>query len=172
MHTTERSEAESFQTPPGDILLRPFESGDETAFRELNESWIRKYFAIEEKDSEVLNDPLTYILKPGGHILMAVHAGSPIGCCALLPMEGDCFEVAKMCVSEELRGAGIGRRLLYHVVEYARSIGARRLYLETNTKLTNAIHLYEAVGFRHVPVERVQPSPYARANVYMEMPLA
>ncbi len=172
MHTTERSEAESFQTPPGEILLRPFVPGDETAFRELNESWIRQYFAIETKDSEVLDDPLTYILKPGGHILMAVQAGSAVGCCALLRMEDGCFEVAKMCVSENLRGRGTGRRLLNYVVEYARSAGARRLYLETNTKLSNAIHLYEAAGFGHVPASRVQPSPYARANVHMEMWLA
>jgi putative acetyltransferase len=29
--------------------------------------------------------------------------------------------------------------------------------------------LYDAVGFTHVPVERVTPSPYARADVYLEM---
>jgi putative acetyltransferase len=172
MHTIERSEAEPLHTVPGEILLRPFEPGDEMAFRELNESWIRKYFAIEEKDSEVLNDPFNYILKPGGHILMAVHSGAPVGCCALLPMDDGCFEVAKMCVSESLRGRGVGRRLLSYVVEHARSIGARSLYLETNSKLANAIHLYEAIGFSHVPADRIHPSPYARANIYMEMSLA
>lgn len=119
----------------------------------------------------MLNDPLTHILKPGGHILMAVQGGSAVGCCALLAMEDGCFEVAKMCVSENLRGRGTGRRLLNYVVEHAKSIGARRLYLETNTMLTNAVHLYEAAGFRHVPAHLVQPSPYARANVYMEMRL-
>jgi hypothetical protein len=45
------------------------------------------------------------------------------------------------------------------------------LYLETNTKLQNAIRIYEAVGFRHLPAEQVKPSPYTRANVYMEMTL-
>ena len=171
MQTTERREADPLHPLPGSIQLRPFEPGDAAAFRQLNEAWIGKYFAIEEKDSEVLNDPFNYILKPGGHILMAVQAGSPIGCCALLAMGDGCYEVAKMCVSEGLRGQGTGRRLLNYVVEYARSIGARRLYLETNTKLANAIHLYEAVGFQHLPPERIQPSPYARANVYMEMSL-
>jgi len=35
--------------------------------------------------------------------------------------------------------------------------------------LANAIHLYESVGFRHLPPDRVTPSPYARSNVQMEM---
>ena len=48
----------------------------------------------------------------------------------------------------------------------------RRLYLETNRKLALAIRLYESVGFRHLPPERVVPSPYARANVYMELDLS
>jgi hypothetical protein len=32
-----------------------------------------------------------------------------------------------------------------------------------------AIRLYESVGFQHVPPERVIPSAYARADVYMEL---
>jgi putative acetyltransferase len=35
--------------------------------------------------------------------------------------------------------------------------------------LKDAVHLYEAVGFRHVPVERLPPLAYARADVFMEM---
>ena len=54
------------------------------------------------------------------------------------------------------------------MIAQAKVLGATRLYLETGTKLTNAIHLYESLGFRHLPPERVVPSPYARANVFME----
>jgi putative acetyltransferase len=149
--------------------FRPFATGDETAFRELNEAWIGHHFVVEEKDREVLGDPVTHILEPGGALLMAVENGTPIGTCALLAMGEGEFEVAKMTVAEEYRGHGIGRKLLEHVIGVARESGARRLYLETNRKLTNAIHVYESLGFRHLPPERVVPSPYARANVYMEL---
>jgi GNAT superfamily N-acetyltransferase len=64
---------------------------------------------------------------------------------------------------------GIGKKLLAHVIEYAQERGASRLYLETNSKLVNAIHVYESLGFRHLPPEQVHPSPYARADVYMEL---
>lgn len=153
------------------IHVRPFQNGDEAAFRELNEAWIAKYFAIEEADRIVLEDPVGNILAVGGHIFMAVSDEVPVGCCALLPMEPGAFELAKMAVREDLRGHGIGRKVLEYAIGQARKLGIARLYLETNRKLANAIHLYESVGFQHVSPDQVIPSPYARANVFMEMKL-
>ena len=151
------------------LTFRQFQPGDETAFRKLNEAWIRQYFSMEPKDHEVLGDPVTHILQRGGEITMAILEGRAIGCCALLAMGGGSFEIGKMAVAEESRGLGLGRKLLARVVERAREIGVQRLYLETSTKLPNAIHLYEAQGFVHLPPDRVRQSPYARSNVYMEM---
>jgi len=149
--------------------FRPFQAGDETAFRELNEAWIQQFFSIEAKDREVLGDPVRYILRPGGEIVMAILGDRAIGCCALLAMGEGSFEIGKMAVSEESRGLGVGRKLLTRVVERAREMGAKRLYLETSTKLPNAIHLYEAQGFVRLAPERVRQSPYVRSDVYMEM---
>ena len=149
--------------------IRPFQAGDDSAFRALNEEWISKSFGMEDKDRVTLGDPVGQILQPGGRIYIALHGEEPIGCCALIPMEPSVFELAKMAVAEGYRGQGIGRKLLEHVVDHAKALGTRRLYLETNSKLANAIHLYESVGFRHLPSERVKPSPYARADVSMEM---
>lgn len=161
-----------------DIVLRSFQPGDERAFRALNEQWIAKYFRIEEKDRETLNDPVGKILNYGGQIYLACIGDKPVGTCALIAMEPvvyevakitpGVYEVAKMAVEENYRGAGIGRRVLEHAVSEAARLGANRLYLETNNRLTNAIHLYESVGFRHLDPQRVKPSPYNRANVFME----
>lgn len=151
------------------VEFRHFEPGDEAAFRELNVAWIAGNFEVEEKDWEVVNDPIGHILQLGGAIFMAMQDGVAIGTCSLLPMKDGAFEVAKMTVAEKSRGQGIGKKLLAHVIEYAEGIGTRRLYLETNNKLTNAIHVYESLGFRHLPPERVQASPYVRANVFMEL---
>ncbi len=153
------------------IQIRPFEPGDEVAFRELNEAWIARYFVLEDADRKVLNDPVGNILNLGGHIFMAVDGPVALGCCALAPMHPGTFELAKMAVLESQRGRGIGRKLLEYAVAYARKIEATYLYLETNRSLANAIHLYESVGFQHVSPDQVIPSPYARANVFMEMKL-
>ncbi len=154
--------------PLPSIRIRSFQAGDETAFRTLNEEWIVQ-FGIESKDRIVLGDPVGHVLRPGGHIFFVVLGDVPIGCCALLAMGPGEFELAKMAVSERYRGLGIGRQLLEYAVAQARTFGARRLYLESNSRLQNAIHLYESVGFRHLPPERVPPPTHIRANLFMEM---
>ena len=154
------------------IEIRPFQVGeDAAAFRSLNEEWITRYFTLEKKDRETLSDPENMILGKGGHIFMVYLSHQAVGCVALIPMGGGVYELSKMAVSPELRGLGIGRRLLQHAVTQAKRIGARSLFLGSNAKLENAVHLYESIGFRHVAPESLPPMPYARANVFMEMPL-
>lgn len=152
-----------------EVTIREFEPGDEIAFRRLNEEWIQRYFRIEPKEAVVLASPRSTILDPGGKIFFALVDGQRVGCCALRRMSDHEFEVAKMAVTPEFQGAGIGRKLLRTVIEAGRASGAGRLYLETNHILTPAIRLYESMGFRHLPPERIVPSEYLRADVYMEL---
>jgi putative acetyltransferase len=156
-------------TPQTELAIREFKPGDEADFRRLNEEWILRYFALEPKERELLADPQGMILDRGGRIFLAVRDGQTVGCCALLVIVPGEFEVAKMAVTESFRRAGIGRQLLAKAIAEARALGAHRLYLETNQKLESAIRLYESMGFRHLPPERIIPSVYERANVYMEL---
>jgi putative acetyltransferase len=151
--------------------IRTFEDRDDAAFRDLNEQWITELFAIEPEDRKLLDDPREQILGTGGVIYVADLAGETIGCCALLPLGGAKFEVIKMAVAPDVRNRGIGKLLLQHTVENAPQIGARRLIIETNSKLKNAIRVYESCGFRHVPPEQLPPSAYTRADVFMELTL-
>lgn len=153
----------------GEVEFREFAAGDEAAFRGLNEVWIVRHFALEPKDVAILTDPRGLILDKGGRIFVAARSGVVKGCCALQAMGPGEFEVAKMTVAESERGSGIGRRMLAFVIAEARAMGVRRLYLETNRRLVAAIRLYEESGFKHLAPERVVPSPYARADVHMEM---
>ncbi len=155
-----------------EIEIRSLEVGeDTTAFRTLNEEWITRYFTLEKMDRETLGDPENRILRKGGHIFMVYLNHQAVGCVALIPLANGVYELSKMAVSPELRGLGIGRRLLQHAITQAKRIGAKSLFLGSNAKLTNAVHLYESVGFRHVDPENIPPMPYTRANVFMEMPL-
>jgi putative acetyltransferase len=137
------------------------------AFKALNVAWITHYFALEPKDLEVLDDPWGRVIAPGGHILMAVEDGEAIGCVALLTMKGGGLEVAKMAVTEAHKGRGIGRELMAACIARARQLGVARLYLETNSGLAPALGLYRSFGFK--VVENAEPSPYARADVAMEL---
>ena len=151
------------------VLIRSFRPEDANDFRRLNEEWITRYFRLEEKDSRTLQDPGKYILAPGGYVAMAFVENDAIGCCALIRQGDRSFEVAKMAVTPSWQGRRLGRKLLEHVIGEARQLKAERLYLETNSRLTPAIRLYESLGFRHLPAERITPSPYRRADVYMEL---
>jgi N-acetylglutamate synthase-like GNAT family acetyltransferase len=155
-----------------EVEIRPLEKGeDATAFRTLNEEWITRYFTLEKMDRETLGDPEKKILEKGGYVFMAYAGELAVGCVALIPIGNGVYELSKMAVSPELRGLGIGRRLLQHAIAQAKRIGARSLFLGSNAKLENAVHLYESVGFRHVAPENIPPMPYTRANVFMELPL-
>jgi N-acetylglutamate synthase-like GNAT family acetyltransferase len=151
-----------------EVLYRTFRPGDEAAFLRLNEDWISKFFTIEPADREIISDPRKHILAGGGQICIAEAAGEAIGCCALIAIAPGEFELAKMTVSESARGGGVGRKLLQFTISVARQMGARRLYLESNTKAAAAIHLYEQLGFRHLPGP-LHDSKYERANVFMEL---
>jgi GNAT superfamily N-acetyltransferase len=156
------------ETSPNTII-RPFEPGDAAAFKALNEAWITRLFALEPHDIEVLDDPQGQVIEPGGHILMAVRGDEPVGCCALVKLEDGGFELAKMTVAESLRGSGLGKQLMARAVEMGRTLGAPRLYLETNSSLANAIGLYASFGFVHLPPERRPETVYARGDVWMEL---
>jgi putative acetyltransferase len=139
------------------------------AFQALNEAWITTLFALEPKDRRVLGDPAGEIIAPGGEILFALEAGEAVGCCALIKLADGGFELAKMAVAEPFKGRGVGRALMAAAVAWARAKGAPRLYLETNSALAPALGLYRSFGFREItPAE---PSPYARADVVMELKL-
>jgi putative acetyltransferase len=154
------------------IEIRALQPGDDaTAFRTLNEEWIARHFTLEARDIEILGDPETTILRKGGSIFMVYADGLPVGCAALIPLGQGVYELSKMAVSPQLRGRGLGRRLLLHVIAQARLLGATSLFLGSNSRLADAVHLYESVGFRHVPPASLPPNPYSRANVFMQMPL-
>jgi putative acetyltransferase len=149
--------------------VRQFQPGDEEAFRKINEAWITRYFRLEEPDREALGDPRGHILDRGGAILIAEDQGEAVGCCALIPVEPGVYELAKMGVVDASQGRGLGGRLMQAAIDTARSMGAQRLVLETNSRLGPALRLYERAGF--VQVRASAHSAYARSEIRMELVL-
>ncbi|AFY96988.1 bifunctional helix-turn-helix transcriptional regulator/GNAT family N-acetyltransferase [Chamaesiphon minutus] len=137
-------------------------------FKRLNYEWIGKYFQLEEADRQSLNHPDEKILKPGGHIFMAVYNGESVGTCALIKMNDNTYELAKMAVTEKVKGKGIGWLLGQAAINKARELKAEKVFLESNTILEPAINLYQKLGFRKIVG---QPSPYQRCNIQMELKL-
>jgi len=152
------------------VRIVPYEDSYRTHFKNLNKEWIQKYFKMEEMDHRSLNHPKEYILDKGGHIMVALYEGEPVGVCALIKMDHPRYdyELAKMGVSPKAQGKGIGWMLGTSVAEKAKSLGAKKLYLESNTILKPAISLYRKLGFKKVAGA---PTPYERCNIQMEWEL-
>jgi putative acetyltransferase len=149
------------------LTYRSFRAGDAEIFARLNEEWITAFFVMEDEDRNILFHPEREILARGGHIFLVSLGSETVGCCALIFIEPGVYELAKMAVQNSFRGRGIGRHLLRHVLDEARVLGARKLVLQTSSRLDNAIHLYLEAGFRHIP--QIAAHQYARADVTMEL---
>ena len=148
------------------VEVVPFEPELRAHFHRLNVEWLQRYFHVEEIDERVLSNPEDEILAGGGAIWFARAGGRIVGTCALMQTEPGVFELTKMAVDPAAQGLGIGRKLIERAIDEFQMLGARELFLETNTKLAPAIRLYESVGFEHQPTVR-SGTHYSRANVYM-----
>lgn len=142
-------------------------------FKRLNLEWISRYFAVEAHDVEQLDHPEIHVLPRNGQIFLAQSGEQIVGCVAMVntgsPEQGNSeFELAKMAVSPTMQGKGIGKKLCLAAIDYARQLGVRTVWLESNRMLTPALTMYASVGFREVPSV---PTPYARADIRMEMRL-
>jgi len=150
------------------VQIVEYEPKYQSAFRTLNEEWISTYFEMEETDYKSLDNPEEYILKKGGKILVALYNDEPLGVCALIKMEDSVydFEMAKMAVSPKAQGKNMGWLLGQEIINVAKSMGASKIYLESNTILKPAISLYYKMGFQKVTG---RTTPYKRCNIQMEL---
>lgn len=138
-------------------------------FKALNVEWISQHWELEEPDFNALNNPEDYILNQGGIILIALYNNAPVGCCALIKIDEHTYELAKMAVSPKVQGKHIGLLLGQKIIDRAKLLGAKRLYLESNSVLKPAVNLYLKLGFTHL---KESTSPYNRCNVQMELLLS
>lgn len=149
------------------IEVTPFRPQYAADFRRLNFEWIERMFKVEAPDLKVLDDPERAIVLPGGMIFFAVEGETVVGTVAMIRGDDGRCELAKMAVAATHQRRGIGERLGSAGTAWARERGFRCVFLETNSRLDNAIRLYERLGFRHAPWPH--PSDYARGDVYMEL---
>ncbi|MFC1746984.1 GNAT family N-acetyltransferase [Candidatus Neomarinimicrobiota bacterium] len=85
---------------------------------------------------------------PGrGVFLVAYMNDNPSGCGAIRLLDADTAEVKRLYVQPEARRAGLGRRLMESLEAEARTLGARRMVLETGPRQPEALGLFSNTGF-------------------------
>lgn len=136
------------------------------SFKRLNIAWLEKYFVVEDFDLEVLSNPEKYIIDTGGFIFFAKYANKVVGTCALMKDSENTWELTKMAVADAYQGKKIGHKLAETAINKFKSFGEGVLFLESNSKLVNALHIYKKLGFV-LQDNLKEQSHYDRADVYM-----
>src|SRR5258708_2327275 len=95
---------------------------------------------------------------PSGELLLARDSnGIPVGCVGRPTEPPGCCEMKRLYVSPEVRGFGLGERLVDAVVKEAERIGFREMRLDTLPSMVGAIALYRKLGFQ--PIEPYYDTP-------------
>jgi GNAT superfamily N-acetyltransferase len=113
---------------------------------EIQQEMIARYGGPDETPV----DPAQFAA-PGGAFLVAHVDGEPIGCAGLRGRPAGEVELKRLYVRPAHRRRGYARGLLLAVEDRARSLGYRRLVLETGTAQPEAIALYEKAGYSLIP---------------------
>ncbi len=99
------------------------------------------------------------LVPPRGAFLVARIDGEPVACGAVKSIGRGVGSIKRMWVSASVRGMGMGRRILEALEAEARRLRLKKVRLETNRSLREAIRLYESSGYREVAA--FNDDPYA-----------
>lgn len=97
---------------------------------------------------------------PAGCMIVARLFGDPVGCGALRTLAPGVGEIKRMWIAPQVRGLGLGRRLLETLEQVARECGLGAVRLDTNGSLAEALCLYRTSGYREI--SRYNENPYAQ----------
>ena len=97
--------------------------------------------------------------KPAGRIALAMVGDQAAGCVAIKPLDPQTAEMKRLYVQPAYRGAGAGRLLATWAIDQARLAGYQRMRLDTLARMTQAVALYESLGFVRIDAYYVNPLP-------------
>ena len=140
-------------TDPADVTLRPFAPGDQPALRRLVLDGLGDHWgAIDETLNPDLDDVAGWYGPLDGYTVVACAGpdGRIVGGGTLYRDDAHTARLARVSVDRTLRGQGLGRRLVAHLVQVARERGYVAVVCETTDTWQDAIGLYLRCGFTEV----------------------
>ncbi len=134
----EKRKLESRKTP-GIVRIRPMTAEDIENAGALEKENLGK----EAWNQKQLLDALT---RDDTIYLVAEKAGRIVGLCGVQNISGE-GEVTNVSVARDVRGEGIGYKMVKQLLERGRGLGIKDYTLEVRAGNENAIRLYERLGF-------------------------
>jgi amino-acid N-acetyltransferase len=133
-----------------DVVIRRPTTADVRAIRRLVDTWVGRGILLEKETVQLYEDVQDFWVADRG--------GEIVGCGALHPLWEDLAEVRTVAVDPAVRGTGVGHLLVAQLVQTARDLGVRRVFV-----LTFEVAFFERHGF--VPIEGTPVTP----EVYAEL---
>ena len=112
-------------------------------------------FDLESKDSDLKDLEESYLRSGGIFEVLEDRDGNLLGTYGLFRLTNETCELRKMYFVAEIRGIGLGRRVLERAVDHARRLCYQSIVLETISVLKDAIRLYTRFGFVPMKTEHV-----------------
>ena len=139
--------------------------------RYAHDQWfVNATFGHQSLDSELHHLADKYG-PPNGLTLLARENGNIVGCGAYRRIGPAICEMKRVFVPDIHKGKGIGRGLCEALIAAARNENYKLMRLDTGNLLTEAISLYQSLGFRFCDPYNDYPDSLMPYLVFMEMPL-
>lgn len=119
---------------------------------------------FQDVDAELADLPGVYGQPDGAALLVRLGDGRFVGVAGVRRFDQRDAELKRMYLEPAARGRGAGRLLAEVAISVARSLGYRRLLLDTVARLGTAMAIYEALGF--VEIEPYRPNPLEDARYF------
>lgn len=139
------------------LRLRKLTAADNPAIARVIRKVSAEYGLTADKGYTVADpnlDELYQVYSQPGHAYWVVeYDGEVVGGGGIAPLTGseaDICELQKMYFLPAIRGKGLAKKLALMAMDHAHEMGFKRCYLETTAFLTEAIALYEHLGFQHI----------------------
>lgn len=137
------------------FTLRPIQVSDNIRIATIIRQCLLEFNAA--KPGTMYFDPtlettFEYFQKESCAYFVAETNGIIVGGGGYYPTQGlpdGIVELVRLYLAPEARGNGIGKFIILHCEEEARSAGYKQMYLETTRELNIAVPLYEKLGYRY-----------------------
>jgi GNAT superfamily N-acetyltransferase len=85
------------------------------------------------------------------YVLLAFENETAVGCGAIKEFDAQTMEIKRMYVAPDYRGKGIASKVLAALEKWAAELEYKRCILETGTRQSSAIKLYQKSGYNQIP---------------------
>lgn len=151
-----------------EIKIIGYQSQYKNDFIQLNKAWLEEYFYVEPHDIETFSTIEKDIIQKEGEIFFCLVDNEVAGTVAMIKVNNDVYELAKMAVDKKFQGMKLSNLLMQSCIDFAKERKAKKIFLLSNRKLVPALTLYKKFNFVETPMIETD---YARADIQMELTL-